>query len=1104
MASKAGTAIERRGRERIGLTLPAIVAAALACLALAAPSQAATGLWESAWGVDVVAPGTGTDYEVCTVAGACKAGTPDTPQGGSFEYPAAAATAPNGDVWVANEGKNRLDKLRPDGQFLLALGQNVVAGNAETGFEVCTVAANCSAGSPGNSLGGGFQNVTGVAVAANGHVFAADELNSRIQEFTAAGDFVRTWGYGVNGGSGFEICTVAASCQGGGQSGAGGGVNSPDGIAVGPDGDVYVADVGNNRIDRFGVDGATVTFERAWGKDVDTGGGTGFEVCTVAAQCQSGSTGGAGGEMFLPSGIAVSGGDVFVADLGLRIQRFTTDGAFVSAWGKDVDTGGGTGFEVCTVAANCKAGVAGTGAGELAGFDSQSNPIAVSADGDVYVADSGANRVQVFARNGGFERMFGRGVLSGTTGYGVCTVAANCGPGTAGSLGGELSGPVGVATGIGQRVYVVDRGNGRVQKYADSSAPGPGFRFSSATYLVSEGAGSATITVQRTGDTTSTDRVSYATANGTATAAADYTGATGTLSFAAGETSKTFSVPITDDSEHEESETIALGLSSPSFPAQLGSPSAATLTIADNETGVDTKITSAPDAVGGGTARFEFIAIPSAGASFECRLDGIPADFAPCASPADVFVPTSGTHTFYVRAKTAGTPDPTPASKTFLADRVAPQAAVKVSGTKTASGAYAGTVTIDATATDAAPSSGIRARYCVVDPPTPPTSLGAFGSQPCGFAYSTPGNHTVYAIASDKAFNESEIASGSFRIAPYPETTITAGTSGTSYSAPTFSFTSSIAGSTFECKLDGAPYQRCTSSFLPKDTPLGAHTFTVRAVSPEFIADPTPAQRSFTLAQKTSDRSCSMEVPYLVSGGGGIDRYHCPTLRDVCPIGSVCTARLDVDATSNDFRYDVQAANDLIEHTTNAYYPSPTCDTNTSILLPGPNKCPFTETQTVIGDGKTFRADCFYKDYHYSVNPEQGSDEARVISCKTTWTVRPAPVFATSLSGTTFSTYVPGPGQVALTPAGGAALRTTAARRKGKRPFKAKPVTVGKAGPAVIALKLSKKSKKTLKRKHKLRLKARLSFDPVGAGDVQTVSKTLKLTSPVKPKVKGH
>ena len=111
----------------------------------------------------------------------------------------------------------------------------------------------------------------------------------------------------------------------------------------------------------------------------------------------------------------------------------------------------------------------------------------------------------------------------------------------------------------------------------------PTFAFSSATYAVGEAGPSASITINRTGLTTGTDSVHFATADGTATAVSDYTAVSQDVSFSPGETSKTVSIPITDDSLVEADETISFSLSSPSTGAVLGDPHAATLTILDND-----------------------------------------------------------------------------------------------------------------------------------------------------------------------------------------------------------------------------------------------------------------------------------------------------------------------------------------------------------------------------------------------------------------------------------------------------------------------------------------------------------------------------------------
>lgn len=115
----------------------------------------------------------------------------------------------------------------------------------------------------------------------------------------------------------------------------------------------------------------------------------------------------------------------------------------------------------------------------------------------------------------------------------------------------------------------------------------PFFSFSSATYTQAEGNSgtvNATITVNRTGDTSGANAVTYATSDGTAkTSDSDYVAATNTLSFIAGETSKTFTVTINGDTKYEPNETINLTLSSPTNGAALISPSTATLTITNDD-----------------------------------------------------------------------------------------------------------------------------------------------------------------------------------------------------------------------------------------------------------------------------------------------------------------------------------------------------------------------------------------------------------------------------------------------------------------------------------------------------------------------------------------
>lgn len=281
----------------------------------------------------------------------------------------------------------------------------------------------------------------------------------------------------------------------GGAGTLGGQFNAPRGIAVNssgnggvPLGTVYVADLNNNRIQSFDSDG---NFIRAWGYDVIQAGkpgdlGTGFEVCVVAADCKAGATGGAGGQFAAGSlaGIAVaqSTGNVAVIDrANRRIQQFSATGSFIRAWGLDVDSAGGSGFEICEVAANCKAGVEGTGAGAINTSGSIAG-VGVDAAGNVYLADGAAPpaptpasaRVQKFSPTGTFLAMGGWNVdsVNPSTEYEVCTIAANCQAGTSGSGAGQFAplAPSFLAVSPAGDVYAVDAINAKIVRLDSSLA----------------------------------------------------------------------------------------------------------------------------------------------------------------------------------------------------------------------------------------------------------------------------------------------------------------------------------------------------------------------------------------------------------------------------------------------------------------------------------------------------------------------------------------------------------------------------------------------------------------------------------------------------------
>lgn len=119
----------------------------------------------------------------------------------------------------------------------------------------------------------------------------------------------------------------------------------------------------------------------------------------------------------------------------------------------------------------------------------------------------------------------------------------------------------------------------------DQGGGSPGsLAFTGASFQASEGAGSASIAVSRSGGSQGAVSVQFATSDGSATAGNDYTAVSGTLSWGDGDSAdKSFAVPIIDDLQGEPDETVNLTLASPGGGAGLGSPSAAVLTLFDND-----------------------------------------------------------------------------------------------------------------------------------------------------------------------------------------------------------------------------------------------------------------------------------------------------------------------------------------------------------------------------------------------------------------------------------------------------------------------------------------------------------------------------------------
>jgi hypothetical protein len=668
------------------------------------------------------------------------------------------------------------------------------------------------------------------------------------------------------------------------------------------------------------------------------------------------------------------------------------------------------------------------------------------------------------------------------------------------------------------------------------------FRFSSATYSVGEGGGTATITIQRVGDTSRPASVDFATSDGSATAGSDYSPASGSKSFAIGDTTKTFTVSITDDNQPENDETVDLALTSLNPDVVIDNPGSATLTIADNDFGLS--ITGGPDGpTKQATPTFSFTTDPAIGPVDTCWIDsGTPAA---CDSTYTSAPLSDGSHTFHVSSTLSGATRT--AARDFFVDTVAPAAKLGTAastpgGRLVGPGAvYAGYVVIKGSASDPAPSSGVAGVRCVLDPASPPASYADISSVTCGGTTNAPGTHTAYYAVEDAALNRSAVVSTTFTILKPPETTITSGPSGATWdTTPRFTFASDIPGSTFQCRVDGDPWGACSSPYTTKPLGLYGHSFLVKASSPAGVEDPTPARADFDIQRTIVRRDVCDVDPFRVPDGNSQlgcgwgptcpGRVHCGVARPTCPATALCTITMVADFADKDpFVTPPETTSGTAggagggTRRGNGYW-----DVNTHIgfaLVSGTGHCYATATDhsargcdaaqsfKFIGAGKSIGLYCVANDWDSGAGTvwgppragEFGPDSDRSLRCKATMSTTAAT--ALELAGVAANNsldcaglacglylYVPNPGSAFVTgdvpPVQG--LRSgLAARRRTPSAFAPVHLRASHGGPAKFKLRLTRAAARTLKRRHKLNIRIHVSYTPKHG---RRLSRTHKLT----------
>jgi YD repeat-containing protein len=354
---------------------------------------------------------------------------------GQFKEPTGILTIADGDVYIADTGNNRVQVFNEKGRYIGQFG-SYGSGNGQ------------------------FIHPTGLAVASSGDVYVADTVNNRVERWggpSSGLNLIHTTVYDhltgkvletrspaagegkEEGSSGYAFKTVFGSLGTGQRQ-----FNGPRGVAVAPNGSVYVTDYGNDRVQEFSASGEYLMqfgslgtgngqFKEPRGIAVTSNGkvyvadsgNSRVQEFSAAGEylAQFGTPGTGNGQFVHPRGLAfASNGNVYVTDSGNnRVQEFSASGEYLAQFGT---TGGGNGTFRDPVG------------------------VAIASNGDVYVVDSGNDRVEEFSASGEYLAQFG--TYEGSGG------------------GPQFQEPGGVATASNGNVYVVDASLDRVQEVSSS------------------------------------------------------------------------------------------------------------------------------------------------------------------------------------------------------------------------------------------------------------------------------------------------------------------------------------------------------------------------------------------------------------------------------------------------------------------------------------------------------------------------------------------------------------------------------------------------------------------------------------------------------------
>ncbi len=264
----------------------------------------------------------------------------------------ACGTQPAGNLYIVDRENNRIRKVDAAGMITTVAGNGTYGYNGDGG-----AAAAAQLGSP-----------AGMALDGAGNLYIADRSNYRIRKVDSAGDITTVAGNGIRGYNGDGGAAVAAQ------------LDSPAGVALDDAGNLYIADGDNNRIRKVDAAGVITTVAGNGTRGYNGDGGA-----ATAAQLD------------FPSGVALDGsGNLYIADYwNNRIRK--------------VDAAG----MITTVAGNGTRGYNGDGGAAVAAQLNLPTVVAPDGSGNLYIADRSNNRIRKVDSAGVITTVAG----NGTRGY---------------------------------------------------------------------------------------------------------------------------------------------------------------------------------------------------------------------------------------------------------------------------------------------------------------------------------------------------------------------------------------------------------------------------------------------------------------------------------------------------------------------------------------------------------------------------------------------------------------------------------------------------------------------------------------------------------------